>query len=221
MVWAASVVLLGAGGIVTGVLVAKGPHKVVVISELARPYLAANVLIQSLGSPAPSGTTSEQWALAGDPLLGGSTTPRLKLSERSWLDSSGHLVPLARADAAAITAAQRVLAASVMTGGLLASAEQQLDAIVQAELGAHPHISSPGGASIAAWYGMSEHGSTASVDAAVYTWEQQDTLVDTPAGLRLTTSVNQAEVEGKATLRRVGGVWKVETLDQAPWQQAT
>src|ERR1019366_8514203 len=167
-----AIALIALGGILTGILVAKGPQKVVVIDALARPYLAANALIQSLGAPSPAGISSVTWAFAGDGLVHASSVPILAISERRWLDSKGQLIPLTPREGASITTAQRSLAASVMTGTLLASTEQQLRSIVQGEFGSRPHISSPGGASIATWYSMTEHGDTASVDAAVYTWEQ-------------------------------------------------
>jgi len=218
---AALTALVALAGVVAGVLVVNGPHKVVVVDALAKPYLAASALIQSLGAPTPVGVSSAAWALSGDRLLHASTAPRLAMSERRWLDSEGRLIPLTAREVASITTSQRLLAASVMTGTLLTSTERQLRSIVQEELGPRPHISSPGGASVATWYSMSEHGDTASVDAAVYTWEQQDTWVDTSAGVKVVTSINQAEVEGRATLKFVGGAWKVETLDQAPYQEAT
>lgn len=219
MVVAAVVIALG--GVLAGVVISNGSKKVVVIGALAKPYLEANALIQSLGAPAPLSMPSTTWPLAGDALRHASASPALLHPERRWVDSNGKLIALTPSEGASILASQRLLAASVMTGTLLADTQQQLGSIVHGEFGPHPHISSPGGASIAAWYSMTAHGDTASVDAAVYTWEQQDSWVATQSGVKLVTSINQAEVEGKATLRRVGGVWKVETLAQAPYQEAT
>jgi hypothetical protein len=128
---------------------------------------------------------------------------------------------LRKAEGADLVATQHRFVSAIMTGRLQASTDQQVDGLVAAELGPRPQISSPGGASLVAWYSMTVHGNHATVDAAVETWLQVDTLEETPTGFRLTSIINQSEIEGKATLLRVNGIWKVATLDQAPWQEVT
>lgn len=217
-----SAIVVAMAGVIVGVNLARGPHKVVVIEAIAKPYLAANILIQNLGSPAPQGVTSSSWAIVGDGLVGATTTsPHLAVAERKWIDASGKVVQLPRAQGAAIVANQRQLAASIMTGELLSTTEHQINQVVRAEYGSHPTISSPGGGAIVGWYSIAQNGATASVDATVNIWVQVDELVNTPSGLRISSLINQAEIEGRATLVRSHGVWKVATLNQVPYQQAT
>jgi hypothetical protein len=214
--------VVAVAAVVVGVNLSHGPHKVVVIDAIAKPYLAANILIQNLGSPTPQGVTSTSWAVVGDGLLGAATTsPHLAVAERKWVDASGKVVPLPRAEGAAIVANQRELAASIMTGELLSTTDHEIDQLVRNEYGSHPTISSPGGGAIVGWYSIAQHGATASVDATVNIWVQVDELVNTPSGFRVSSSINQAEIEGRATLVRSHGIWKVATLHQLPYQQAT
>ena len=214
-------VVVVVAGVFFGVNVSKGPHRVVLIPGIAKPYLEANILIQNLGSPAPVGVTSTSWSIHGDELLDATSAPRLAAPERHWMTPTGTLIPLTSREAAAITSSQRELADSIMTGHLLHTTMQQLTQLVTGERRARPKISSPGGGSVLTWYSITPTGNTATVDATVEIWEQVDELVATPSGLRITSSINQAEIEGKATLVRAHGTWKVATLDQQPYQQAT
>ena len=216
-----SVLVIAIAGVFFGLNVAHGPHRVVVIPGIAKAYLSANILIQNLGSPAPQGVTSPSWALTGDDLSDATTNPHLVQRERAWLGSSHAIIGLGSAAAAEILADQRQSANAVMTGELLKSTDTQLAQLVAGELRTRPQISSPGGGSIVSWYSISAHGNAATADATLEIWEQVDQFVDTPSGLRLKTSINQAEIEGKATLLRVGGTWKVASLYQLPYQQAT
>jgi hypothetical protein len=217
-----AVVIVAIAGIVVGFDLAKGQQPVVVIPAIAKPYLEANILIQNLGSPAPRGVTSLTWAVSGDALLAAnSTTPHLAQPEREWLGSGGAIRPLSSSEAATILSTQRQLASSIMTGHLLSLTNDQLNQLVRGELQRRPQISSPGGGSIVTWLSITPNGDTAKVDADVEIWEQVDELVTTPTGLQIRSSINQAEIEGKATMRRVHGTWKVVTLDQQPYQQAT
>lgn len=216
-----TVVVVAVAGAFLGLNLSKGPHRVVVIQGIAKPYLAANILIQNLGSPAPRGVTSPSWAIEGDALLGPSSSPHLALKERAWMGRSGELVPLSSSEVTTILLTQRRLANSVMTGHLLQTTNQQLGQLVDGEQKSRPQISSPGGGSIVTWYSITPRGDTATVDATVEIWEQVDEVVNTPSGLRIRSSINQAEIEGKATLVRTHGTWRVATLDQQPYQQAT
>jgi hypothetical protein len=216
-----AVVVVAVGATVVGLIESNGHKQVVVIPSIARAYLEANTLIQSLGSPTPIGASSPAWPLQGDRLLDATSAAKLVDPEHSWVNARGQIVALSRRAGAAILASQRTLAASVMTGSLLSDTDRQLAQIVAGEMKTPPTVSSPGGASIATWYSMTQHGNQASVDATLLVWLQQDVLVHSLTGPRLETSINQAEIEGRATLVRVHGSWKVSTLNQLPWQEAT
>src|SRR5665213_4345977 len=81
-------------GVFLGINVSNGPHRVVVIPGIAKPYLAANILIQNLGSPAPLGVTSSSWSIRGDVLLDATVAPHLAQPERHWMTPTGTLIPL-------------------------------------------------------------------------------------------------------------------------------
>lgn len=209
------------GGTLGGLIASRPDHRVVLVPAVVTPFLEANELMENLGTPTPVGLSGASWALDGDPLARGSGPTRLEYVERAWVDSSGRPLPLSPPVAAGLVAVQDRLVRTVFTGEAATQALHDVRVLVEGETQAVPTPSPPGGARIVSWYSLTVKGTHASADALVALWEQHDSYASGTTGRRIDSSIVTDEIEAKATLVRVEGTWRVASLDELPWQEAT
>ncbi len=217
--------VVAAGGTAGGLIAALGGPRGIDGSPAGRAVqrvaLQANVLVQNLGAPAPSGWDEAAFALRSDPVLRVRPHWRLRYPERAWVGRQGQYLPLSGAEADRVLVGQRAALASVFSGALLRAERRELATIVLGErrLGGRPV--SPGGARVIRWYSVTVAGASAQAEGLIEQWVQRDRLVRTANGVRIAASVVTERVDARATLVRRGGGWRVVFLAQAPWQEPT
>ncbi|HVC24533.1 MAG TPA: hypothetical protein VND23_02140 [Acidimicrobiales bacterium] len=210
-----------------GVLVASaGPGTVVAGSTrrarlLEAVVLRSVILEQNLGAPAPPGVTGGTWALRGIALRGPVTSPRLAVPARSWVRPDGRIALLGPAQAERIVREQSTEVGEVASGELRTELLGQLRSIVAGERRSASALSSPGGARVVRWFSATLDGSHATVDGYIDTWDERDAVTGRPGSLTETRSIVVGEIEVLANLVRSHAVWRVGTLAQKPYQQAT
>jgi hypothetical protein len=220
-----SAVLL-AIGLIVGLLVALGQSKPAVESSplakmLESRFVDANVFIENLGAPAPAGL-GRHWETTSVPLLGASSAnAHLGRAEHDWLSSSGTPEPLHASELRAILEDQRAVIEELFTGAERSDLLAQLSQVTSGEAQSPPVISSPGGARVRQFYEVSVQGHIAMVRALVDTWVQLDSIDARSGRLRLSTSVEQSRVLSSATFQKTPNGWRIASLNQVPWQQAT
>ncbi|MDA8292466.1 MAG: hypothetical protein M0Z33_12425, partial [Actinomycetota bacterium] len=164
------------------------------------------------------------WALAGVGARGPVAHLRLARPGRAWVRPDGAVAYLDGAEAAAILASQSREVRAVASGALRAELLRELAAIVAGERRSSAGLSSPGGARPVRWLSVTRAGGTATVDGYVATWVEQTSVRRLPGpGERhvASESVSYAEVEALASLASSGGTWRVVSLAEKPYQQAT
>jgi hypothetical protein len=182
-------------------------------------FLAANVLIENLGAPAPKGIFISSWMLKSHLI---SPNHLSVIAQRyPWISASGRFNPMSPQLAHLLTAAQLAVISQYFGGQAKSDTTLELRQIVANEIGSHPNISAPGGASIVKWLRVNVIGNVAYLEADVNVWESTPNLVRIGAKAILEPNLNSNQVDSLATLRRVGSRWHITSFNQAPWQQAT
>jgi len=195
-----------------------------VARALEAVVVRALALEQNLGAPAPPGVADPAWALRGVASVGPAGSPHLARPGRPWVRPDGTVAFLGAAQAASILAAQTRELRALSAGGLRSELLGELRSIVSGERHSTATLSSPGGARPVRWFSVTVDGARATVDGYVDTWDERTTVRRSRAGAGTwvaSSHVEVAEVEALATLERSGGVWRVDSLAQKPYQQAT
>ncbi len=191
---------------------------------VAAAFVEANALFENLGAPAPAGLppSSAGWALRSVPLVvGRGGAGRLGRAEHRWIGPAGTAVPLDRATAARLSAAQATEVRAHFAGAARSEMLGELASLVAGEQRRPPVPASPGGARVTRWYVVAVHGDRARADAVVTEWGQHDTIVGRPGHERVVATVATDAVDANAVLVRRGGRWLVASWTRAPWQQPT
>lgn len=232
---AVGVVFLGAGA-VAGVVASGGSSGSVPVASrraqaLERVVFETVVLEDDLGAPAPPGTGAADWALRSIPVArsgarpggspGGRDASVLLAPAYPWVGGDGRVELLATSAARALVATQSADVAEVTAGELAGQLGGQLASIVAHEQHSDASLSAPGGARLVEWYSVVVHGGRATVDGVVDNWEELVTVTGSGAHRRLVASLRSAELEVLASLHSVGARWKVASLAEKPYQQAT
>lgn len=206
-------------GTLAGVLVALtdggGSAATPAATAVRRALVAANVLEQNLGAPAPGPTrtaTARSFALASHPITAHGVAGGLPPAVAT---------PLSAAAGRTVLLGQRAALRAVFSGPLLRREEATLAALVADEEAHAGARAAPGGAAVVRWYSVRVDRTTARAEALVARWEQQDHLRARAGRLSYATSVVREEVDALATLERSGGKWRLLTLAAAPWQEPT
>ena len=194
-----------------------GPPKDVRATE--RSFIAANVLIENLGAPAPKQTSVYSFILRSHPI---SPDHRgVEAESYPWIGATGRIVRLSAVSASRLVLAQAAVISQFFAGQAKSDVISELDQIVGGETRVNPTISGPGGASIVKWLRVKVNGNTAQLEADVNIWESVPSLDRASGTPHLSSSLNANQVDASATLERRGNRWLVTSFNQAPWQEAT
>lgn len=210
-------VVVGSRGGGTGVPPQSGRAR-----ALEREVVRVMTLEENLGAPAPPGLTSRRWALEGDAMRGTPSSPALVRPGRAWVRPDGSVALLGAGEAAAILRSQSSEVRAVTAGALRAELLGELAGLVAGERRPGGPLSSPGGARAVTWLSVTLDGGRATADGYVDTWDARTTVRALPGGGHAaTTAVVFAEVEAVAGLVRSAAGWRVDSLAEKPYQQAT
>jgi hypothetical protein len=224
LVVAGSAVVL-AGAALGGLLVSASPSGSRPVASatshgLENVVLEALVVQDDLGAPTPPGVTGASWALHSLPARPRGVISSFAIPTYQWV-RSGAVQLLDRKSGAALLAADRRDVALVAAGSLRSQFDSQLASIVQGEERSSASLSAPGGARLVRWYSVAVHGDRATVDGMLENWDEQVTVTGSAGHRRLRSSIQWSEIEALASLQRTSAGWRVTSLDEKPFQQAT
>lgn len=204
--------VLALGGTASGIVATLGGPSGVARGAAAaavkHAFVAANVLEQNLGAPAPearSPASEQHFALVSH--------------ERSNRPEAP--APLTPTGAERLLVGQGSAIKTVFSGHLLVAEQHALTSLVAGELGPDGAPVGSGGASVRRWLSVSITGRRARAEALVDRWEVRFARRGHARQQRLVATWAQEEVDALATLVRTGSGWRVVTLAAAPWQEPT
>jgi hypothetical protein len=219
------VVLLAMTGAALGFTLGGSTHSTATpaqVRSIKNTFTVATQFLENVGVPMPTGVTDDDWFLKGDPIVAKSSShPHVLYPEHNWTPKNDGIVPLSSSQAKAIEAVQLPFINQFFSASYLDLVKSQLKDALKGETGSAHSPSSPGYAEITTWKSVTANGTTGRVDAVVSFWEQQDSIVNGTSALRIEPGMQIGIVESVANLVYVHGLWKITSLINSPWQQAT